>query len=133
MTRDEKFQYWLDIANQHYAALDMLQKNKHYLLLMFSCQQTIELLCKGLFEFYNGDTPPYTHNLLTVFDGFSEKLKDELPQKYVTFFEILTKFYIDGRYPSFKRKLAMGLTEEYTVDILKKTKEAYEWLLTLKR
>jgi len=132
MTRDEKFLYWLDTANQHYSALDLLQKNGHYLLLMFSCQQTIEMLCKGLFELYIGDTPPFTHNLLTVFDRFSDKLKDELPQKYVTFFEILTKFYIEGRYPDFKRKLAAGLTKEYTADMLKKTKEAYEWLLTLK-
>jgi len=132
MTGEEKFQYWLDTANQHYAALDTLQKNGHYLLMMFSCQQTIEMVCKGLFELYNADTPPYTHNILKVFDAFSAKSKEEIPTKYVTLFEILIKFYIEGRYPDFKRKLAAGLTEEYALDTLKKTKEAYEWLLTLK-
>ena len=132
MTKDEKFQYWLDTANQHYKALDTLQKNEHYLLLMFSCQQAIELLCKGLFELHNGATPPYTHNLLSVFTKFSDKLKTAISEENKNLFRILSDFYICGRYPDFKRKLTTGLTEEYTSDILKKTKEAYEWLLTLK-
>jgi HEPN domain-containing protein len=132
MTKDEKFLYWLDTANQHYAVLDTLQKNEHYLLLLFSCQQAIEMLCKGLFELYNDDTPPFTHNILGVLDGFSTKLNVEIPEKYVTLFEMLIKFYISGRYPDYKRKLTAGLTKEYVADTLEKTKEAYQWLLTLR-
>jgi HEPN domain-containing protein len=132
MTKDEKFLYWLDTANQHYAALDTLQKNEHNLLLLFSCQQAIEMLCKGLFELYNDDTPPFTHNILGFFDGFSAKLKVKMPEKYVALFEMLIKFYISGRYPDYKRKLTAGLTKEYVADTLEKTKEAYKWLLTLK-
>ena len=132
MTKNEKFEYWLNTANQHYKALDMLQKNEHYLLLMYSCQQTIEMLCKGIYELYNDDNPPLTHNLITIFSRFSEKLKTEISEEQKKLFRVLSEFYINGRYPDYKMKLATGLTKEYTADILKKTKEAYEWLLTLK-
>jgi len=125
--------YWLDAADQYYSALDTLLKNEHYLLLMFSCQQAIEMLCKGLFELYNDDTPPFTHNILAVFDGFSAKIKEEIPEKYVNLFEMLVKFYISGRYPDYKKKLSAGLSKKYVIDTVEKTKEAYKWLLTLKQ
>jgi HEPN domain-containing protein len=132
MTKDEKFLYWLDTANQHYAALDTLQKNEHYLLLLFSCQQAIEMLCKGLFELYNDNTPPFTHNLLGIFTRFSDKITTEISEETKKLFRTLSEFYISGRYPDYKRKLTAGLTPEYVADTLEKTKEAYQWLLTLK-
>jgi HEPN domain-containing protein len=132
MTKDEKFLYWLDTANQHYSALDTLQKNEHYLLLMYSCQQAIEMLCKGLFVLYNDDVPPFTHNLLGIFMRFSDKLKTEIPEETKILFRTLSEFYISGRYPDYKMKLMAGLTKELAANTLEKTKEAYKWLLTLK-
>jgi hypothetical protein len=39
---------------------------------------------------------------------------------------------LNNRYPEYKERLSISLTKKEARDILKKTKEVFKWLLTLK-
>jgi len=47
-------------------------------------------------------------------------------------FAKLSAFYLNNRYPEYKERLSMSLDKKEAKDILKKTKEVFKWLLTLK-
>jgi hypothetical protein len=48
------------------------------------------------------------------------------------FFDRLTRFYLNDRYPEYHKKIAAMLNETAAKSILNKTKETFQWLLTLK-
>ena len=47
-------------------------------------------------------------------------------------FAKLSAFYLKNRYPEYKEKLSKSLEKKEAKDVMKKTKEAFKWLLTLK-
>ncbi|MDR3324574.1 MAG: HEPN domain-containing protein, partial [Spirochaetaceae bacterium] len=98
----------------------------------FCCQQALEKLVKGLYLLYLDDNIPKIHNINTLIDRFSDKLTEEIDERWRNLFDRVTNFYISGRYPKYISSLGSVVNKAQAGFVLKESKEAFEWLLTLK-
>jgi len=55
-----------------------------------------------------------------------------IPAEKMDFFDELTAYYLNNRYPDYISKLSSQIDETEASDILAKTREVFTWLLTLK-
>jgi HEPN domain-containing protein len=133
MTNEEKYEYWLDIAQYDLETADAMFQSGRWLYVAYQCQQSLEKLVKGLYILYIDDKTPYIHDIWRIYSRFSDKLADTVEkEKYQNLFQKLTAYYLNTRYPSYKEKLSTSTTKEVAESILKESKEAFQWLLTLK-
>jgi HEPN domain-containing protein len=137
MTPEEKYKYWLDIAQYDLDSAEAMYTTGRWLYVVFMCQQAIEKLCKGLYTLYIDDKVPKIHDISAIVLKFSDKLSsDKMPvsiddEKYQLFAR-LSSFYLNNRYPGFKTELSSSLSKSEAELILNQTKEVFSWLLTLK-
>ena len=132
MDAQEKFEYWYDIAKYDLDVSESMLMRKHWLYVVFMCQQAIEKLVKGLYSYYLPDTPPHLHNIKTIGTRIEKHLPSPIPADKMDFFDELTAYYLNNRYPDFISKLSSQISETEATDVLEKTKEVFAWLLTLK-
>ncbi|MDR3247190.1 MAG: HEPN domain-containing protein [Treponema sp.] len=132
MDAQEKFEYWLDIAQYDLDTAEAMFASGRWLYVVFMCQQAIEKLCKGLYLLYIDDNTPHIHDINDVLDGFADKLPVPVSEAYTVLFDRLSFHYIKNRYPEFQAKLSSRLNEQIAKDILSQSKEAFLWLLTMK-
>ena len=105
MTNEEKFEYWLDIAQYDLKAAGTMYRGGRWLYVVFMCQQSLEKLVKGLYTLYIGDNVPQIHDTRTIFLKFRDKLTVPVEEATLDFFTRLSS---------------------------KKAKDVFLWLLTLK-
>ena len=132
MDAQEKYEYWLDIAQYDLAVAESMLNSKHWLYVVFMCQQSIEKLIKGLYSYYLPDNPPYLHNIKTIASRIEPFLPIPIPAEKMDFFDELTAYYLNNRYPDYISKLSSQIDETEASDIMAKTREVFAWLLTLK-
>jgi HEPN domain-containing protein len=132
MSPQEKFEYWLDAAESDLRAATVLLNGGQWLYVAFMCQQAVEKLVKGLYTLYLDDDPPRTHNIMQVMDKFADRLPAGLPAETRKLFDHLTGYYLNNRYPDFKKELGSKLDGSKAKDMLSRTQEVVSWLLTLK-
>jgi HEPN domain-containing protein len=132
MTIEEKFEYWLDIAEYDLETAESMFETGRWVYVAFMCQQAIEKLCKGLYVLYIDDNIPHIHIISQILIRLQEKLHETITDEKFTFYNRLTSFYLEGRYPEYRDKLSKLLDREEAKIILEKTKEEFSWLLTLK-
>jgi len=132
MDAQAKFDYWLDIAQYDLVVAESMLNNKHWLYVVFMCQQAIEKLIKGLYSYYMPDTPPHLHNIKTIATRVEPNLPTAIPDDTMDFFDELTAYYLNNRYPDYVSKLSAQISETEATEVIKKTKEVFSWLLTLK-
>jgi HEPN domain-containing protein len=97
------------------------------------CQQAVEKLCKGLYNFYIDDEVPKIHNIGVLFSRIEAKLAITIPAETYSLADSLSAYYLNNRYPDFAGQTGLQVNEKTAKNILQKTKEAYTWLLTLKQ
>lgn len=114
---------WLERVDYDLSAARAMNKSGHWLYVAFMCQQAAEKVLKALWCHRRSDSPPFTHNLATL----SESLDTNLSESYKLFLDRLNRYYIVGRYPTFKQKLAATLNKKETSDLLRQTEEFVEW------
>jgi HEPN domain-containing protein len=131
----DKYSYWEDVAEYDLETAEAMLNSGRYLYVVFMCQQAVEKITKGLFVLNNGEEPPRTHNILSVFEKIQFKGTQSIPPKldeYKEFFEELLAFYISERYPSYKEKISTTIDQKNAHEILIKTQEVFSWLRSLK-
>jgi len=128
----EKYEYWLDIAQYDLDTAETMLIGGRWLYVVFMCQQAVEKLVKGLYILYVDDNVPKTHNIRVVVEKFENFLPDEITDEHYSLFEDLTIYYLSGRYVDYKQKLSERLNEQTSSEFLKRTKEVFKWLMTLK-
>jgi HEPN domain-containing protein len=133
MNKQEKFECWIESAIDDLSIADTLIKGGHWLYVLFMCQQVIEKAVKGLYAFYVDDNIPHIHNIGAIAQKLENKIPVVINSEQYSFFEDLSKYYIKSRYNIYKRNLSVKLDAKKTKIMLKKTKEVFEWLLTLKQ
>lgn len=99
----------------------------------FMCQQAIEKLVKGLHTLYLDDTSPFLHNIRAIVKKIEDKLPEAISEEQYGFFDELSSYYINNRYPDFMNMLSGQIDEAEAKKVLAQTKEVFAWLLTLKR
>jgi len=128
----EKYEYWLDIAQYDLDTAETMLKGGRWLYVVFMCQQAVEKLVKGLYVLYVDDNVPKTHNIRVLVERFESHLPAEVTGERYDLFEDLTIHYLNGRYADYKQKLSERLNEQTATDYFHQTKEVFAWLLTLK-
>jgi HEPN domain-containing protein len=132
MTDEQKYEYWLDIAEYDLATASSLHESGRWLYVLVMCQQAVEKLIKGLYTLYVDDNVPRIHDITKLFKCFDGRLSISVPDERFAFFNELSQYYLNNRYPEFISKLSSQISEAEAHSILTKTEEAFSWLLTLK-
>jgi HEPN domain-containing protein len=133
MTEDEKYEYWLDIAEYDLNTAEAMYKTGRWLYVVFMCQQSIEKIVKGLYVSYLDDLFPRIHDINNLLKRFENKLPMPVSEENKMFFARLSAFYLNNRYPEYKSKLSKETNKNEALEMLNKTKEVFKWLKTLKR
>ena len=131
MDAQEKFEYWLDIAQYDLDTAEAMLISGRWLYVVFMCQQAVEKLVKGLYVLYIDDNVPKTHNIRILIEKFESLLPETVTDEHYDLFEDLTIHYLNGRYADYKQKLSELLDEQVATDFYDKTKDVFAWLLTL--
>jgi len=132
MNPQEKFEYWLDIAQYDLDTAEAMLKSKRWLYVVFMCQQAIEKLVKGLYVLYVDDNIPKSHNIRILFEKYEDQLPDKATEEIYDLFDNLTIHYLNGRYADYKQKLSELLDEEIAADFYIQSKEVFAWLMIMK-
>jgi HEPN domain-containing protein len=132
MDAQEKYDYWLDIAQYDIETASAMFGSRRWLYVVFMCEQAVEKLVKGLYTLYVDDNVPRTHNISSLVRAFEDKLPEPVSLDTFILFEDLRSFYLNGRYADFKQKLSSSTDEATAANYLKQTKEVFAWLLTQK-
>ena len=132
MTAEEKYLYWLDLANYDLNSADAMFTTGRWFYVVFMCQQAIEKLCKGLYTLYLDDNVPKVHNIKQIFMCFEEKLTVNVDDDKYNLFDSLSAHYLTSRYPDFNMQTNRQTNKNEAERLLTKTKEVFSWLLTLK-
>jgi HEPN domain-containing protein len=132
LTKEDKYQYWLSSANNDMDSAEFMLKSGRWYYTVFMCQQAIEKLIKGLYLLYIDDNIPRLHDINVIMDRFKDKLPGQLSNNQLGLFDTLSQFYLKSRYPDYTSSLTSIITGEYARVIFEKSKEAYQWLLTMK-
>lgn len=132
MTNDEKYEYWLDIAEYDLNTAQAMCDTGRWLYVVFMCQQAIEKLTKGLYTIYVDDNIPRIHNIVAIYTKFSDKLSKETSEDTLELFALLSSHYFEARYPEYRIKLSSIVDEFESKRLLEKTKEVFAWLKEMK-
>jgi HEPN domain-containing protein len=133
MNREDKYLYWLDIAEYDIVTAETMFTSGRYLYVVFMCQQSLEKLSKGLYCYYIGDNVPRVHNISFIFNKVLNMLNIEVAEETFVLFDRLVAYYIQGRYPSYKEKISQVVGRSEAKDILKASKEVFNWMRSLKK
>ena len=127
MTREEKVQYWLDIANEDIDLGEFLFQSRRWLYSVFMCHQVIEKMLKAYWTATHDDVPPYIHEhkRLAELCGLYWKMSDEQRD----FLQEIRPMNIEARYPDYKRSIANSLDEVKVGQIVEQTKQMQQWIL----
>lgn len=126
MTREEKVQYWLDIANYDLETAEDLYKSQRWLYVAFMCHQVIEKTLKAYWSAKREDIPPYIHNHKRLAEGCG--LYGELSDEQKDFINTISTYNIQARYPEYKEQLAGVLTASNCRYLIDTTKELQSWI-----
>jgi len=132
MTKEEKYTYWLELAQYDFDTAAAMFTSGRWFYVVFMCQQAIEKLCKGLYTLYLDDNAPKIHNIKQIFLCFEEKLPVSADEDIYHLFDSLSAYYLMNRYPDFSRQANRQISKNEAELLLTKTKEVFSWLLTLK-
>ena len=126
MTKEEKVQHWINMSDYDMDTADALMQSKRYLYVGFMCHQAVEKLLKAYFIKLKDDTPPYTHNLITLAE--KTEIFNAMSEQQQLFIDRINNLNIEARYQDYKNMLAKELTSDVTQEILTKTKELIIWI-----
>jgi len=133
MNKEDKYLYWADIAEYDMASAEAMLNTGRYAYVAFMCQQSLEKLAKGLYNYYIDDNVPRVHNISFVIGKVLDYLEIGEDESRFHLFDKLAAYYLQGRYPSFKEKISQLINEEQAIKLLDESKEAFAWMKSLKR
>lgn len=126
MTKEEKVQYWLDIADYDLETGEVMCQTQRWLYVAFMCHQVIEKTLKAYWCATRDDDPPYTHSHQRLATGSG--LYDEMSDDQRDFLDTITNYNIEARYPEDKEELARTLTPQACRQFIDDTKLLQQWI-----
>ena len=133
MTREDKYAYWFHLAQYDLDSAQTMYAGGRWFYVAFMCQQALEKLCKGLYNFYIDDNVPRVHNIPFILAKLENSLSLAVEPEFYELIDTLSSFYLNNRYPDFSVPQNICIDESKASDLLEKTKGAFAWLLTLKK
>ena len=132
LTMEDKFNYWFSYAQNDMDSAEVMLNGGRWFYTYFMCQQAIEKMVKGLYILYVDDNVPRLHDINSIFARFNDKMPETLTDDRARLFDALSQFYLRSRYPDYTSVLTSLITSETAKSVFEKSKEAFEWLLTMK-
>jgi HEPN domain-containing protein len=132
MDMNEKYDYWLSCAVYDMETAEAMLKSGRWFYVVYTCEQAIEKLVKGLYTLYVDDNVPKVHNITKLVRCFENSLKGPVKPEFIQLFDNLTGLYLSSRYPDFTNNVSSAVDKTIAEGIFEKTKEAFKWLQTLK-
>jgi len=128
LDKNEKVQYWLDIADYDIETAKAMLNSGRLLYVGFMCHQTIEKSLKAIIarDCINDEIPPKIHHLqklaekANLFTKMSEEQKNIIGQ--------LNPLNIEARYPGYKNRIAANLTNDICQNLITETEELLCWI-----
>jgi HEPN domain-containing protein len=133
MTTGEKYAYWLQLAQYDLDSADTMYRGGRWFYVAFMCQQALEKLCKGLYNFYINDNVPKVHNIRFILSQIETKISTPVTDEIYNLVDTLSAYYLNSRYPDFAGQSGLQINNDTAAYLLQKTREAFTWLLTLKQ
>lgn len=115
---------WVKLAEYDFASAKIMLDSGRYLYVSFMCQQAIEKYIKAYITELTDEMPPYTHNLTALF----ELSKIEFTEDQFIHAQVLTRYYLNARYPNIKDKLSEGLNKSVAKNLYRETEELIKCL-----
>lgn len=115
---------WLERSQYDIETAQLMMDNGRYLYVAFMCQQAVEKVLKGLIQYKTDKLPPYTHNLTALAKSSTVQFLEE----QLDFLALLTRYYLNTRYPDHKQKLADSIDEKKAGEILRASREVFQCL-----
>lgn len=127
MTKEEHIGFWKESAHDDWQTACYNLDGKKMLPALFFFHLTIEKLLKALWVKHNvGNTPPFTHDLVTLY----QQLDLEMPAEWYDYLNTINRWNIEGRYPDYKRKLHALAGDAYMNHHFQQVGELRQWLLS---
>lgn len=126
MTREEKVQYWIDIADYDLETAEAMYNTGRWLYVAFMCHQVIEKTLKAYWCKTQPEEPPYTHNLILLTS--QSALADLLSDEQNLFIARVMPMNIAARYPSYKEQLSKSMNKDTCRKIIDDTKQLQQWI-----
>jgi HEPN domain-containing protein len=123
---EDRVTYWLDLAQYDIETAEAMLKTERLLYVGFMCHQVIEKSLKALFVKEKQAVPPYSHNLRYLAQEVG--VYRLLSENHKTFLDTVEPLNIESRYPDYKKKIFDSLTFDKSEQVLRQTKELFEWL-----
>jgi HEPN domain-containing protein len=124
MSKDHK--EWILQAEYDMETADIMFNAGRYFYAVFMCHLAIEKALKGIFLLKLGVIPPKTHNLVYLLSSIGIKPDKEVGISITK----LNEASVVTRYPEDLKDLQKDYTKEIVEDIMKRGKEALEWIKT---
>lgn len=122
----DKVTYWTEIADYDLETAKAMLATKRWLYVGFMCHQAVEKIMKAYWSATKPEDPPYTHNLLSLYQ--SSNLSKLMSEEQVDFIAGIVPLNIEARYPSYKQQIANGLTPEYCSNLISQTETFLLWI-----
>jgi HEPN domain-containing protein len=132
MTKEEKYAYWLQLAQYDLDTAQTMYVGGRWFYVAFMCQQALEKLSKGLYNFYIDDNVPKIHNISFILAKIESSLSLTVKPEVYDLLEALSSHYLNNRYPDFTTPPNIHIDKSKATDLMERTREAFTWLLTLK-
>jgi HEPN domain-containing protein len=107
-------------------AKDMLAAGR-YLYVLFCCQQAVEKALKAIIAQRTNEMPPRLHNLIDL----TEKAGLQVDESRSDKLGLLTKYYIESRYPDELEALSRGVDDRFAREVYRDTEVLLRWLFGL--
>lgn len=115
---------WVDSAQYDIETAGHMFKTGRYIYTVFMCHLGLEKILKAKTEQETGKMPPKTHDL----EHLVKMAQLIPPEEMENFIAEISNLSIVTRYPSDFRRMLKDFSRKKTELILKKTKEAFQWI-----
>jgi len=126
MTKEEKIDYWLGVADYDLDTAEAMYSTGRWLYVAFMCHQVIEKTFKAYWCATQEDEPPYIHSHKRLADGCG--LYASMDDEQKDFLNTITTFNIEARYPETKEALSHKLDKDACRNIIDGTKTLQIWI-----
>lgn len=121
----EHIEFWIDSADNDLDTAETLFAAGKYDWCLFLGHLVLEKALKAHYVKDNGNQmPPRVHNLVKLVEKTHIALNEDLK----IFFDEVTDFNLEVRYPGYKREFQRKCTKEFCEDKFFKIMEHYKWL-----
>ena len=122
--KTDLFDKWMKLAHDDYDMAVLASGHKKFLYAAFHLQQSMEKALKGVIILQGDEQPPYTHDLVRLYETIEGSSTDD---RLIKFFSGLNPFYIQARYPSYREGVSSTLNQLSIDSYLKVAQEVMAW------